>query len=137
METERTGWEEEPLGERRTQGRKFVDADEESFERGAALDGLKIRVRSQRFRGGRLTAVLSSVTVDLRDAVLSPDGATISVQSAMSGIDILVPSDWEVVCDVDGICGAVDDGQSAPGGARLGPRLRVTGTVVAGGLSLR
>jgi len=111
--------------------------DEDSFVRGAALDGLKIRVRSRQFRSGRVTAVLSGVTVDLRDAVLSPEGATIEVQSALSGIDILVPRDWDVVCDVDAICGGVDGGRRPLGSAPSAPRLRVTGTVVAGGLCVR
>lgn len=114
-----------------------VFTDEDWFERGAALDGLKIRVRSQQFRSGRLTAVLSGVTVDLRDARLSPEGATIHVQSALSGIDILVPRDWDVVCDVAAVCGGVDGDRAPSGAPRRGPQLRVTGMVVAGGLYVR
>lgn len=113
-----------------------VVTDDDSFEQGAAFDGVKIRVRSQKFRGGRVTAVLSGVTLDLRDASLSPDGATIDVQSALSGIDILVPRDWDVVCEVDAVCGGID-GDRPSKAAGQGPRLRVTGTVVAGGLFVR
>lgn len=114
----------------------FVTEDE-SFAQGAAFDGFRIEVKSRKFRSGTVTAVLSGVTVDLRDASLSPDGATLSVQSALSGITILVPRDWEIVCDVEAVCGGIsgDRRSSATGGAR--PRLRVTGTVVAGGLSVR
>ena len=84
-----------------------------------------------------LRTLLSGVTVDLRDALPSPEGATLSVQSALSGIDILVPRDWEVVCDVDAVCGGIDGNRepSSPGAER--PRLRVTGMVVAGGLCVR
>jgi hypothetical protein len=110
--------------------------DEDSFERGAALAGLKLRVRSQRFKSGRVTAVLSGVTLDLREARLGPEGATINVQSALSGIDILVPRDWDVVCKVEAVCGGAYDDRprvSAP----TAPRLQITGTVVAGGLCVR
>lgn len=110
--------------------------DEDCFEHGATLDGLKIRVRSQRFREGRVTAVLSGVTVDLRDAMLSPEGATLNVQAALCGIDILVPRDWQVVCDVGTVFGGID-AQKPPMAVRSGPRLRVTGMVVAGGLCVR
>ncbi len=113
-----------------------VITDEDSFEHGAAFDGLKILVRSQQFRSGSVTAVLSGVTLDLRDASLSADGATISVQSALSGIDILVPSDWDVTCDVEAVCGGIDGDRPSTSAGR-GPRLRVTGTVVAGGLCVR
>jgi len=111
--------------------------DEDSFERGAALDELNIRVRSRQFRGGRLTAVMSGVTVDLREAELSPDGATISVQSALSGIDILVPHDWDVICDIGAVFGGVHGERFPPPSSAPGPRLRLTGMVVAGGLCVR
>ena len=114
-----------------------TSTSEDSFERRAAFDGLKLRVSSQRFRSGRVTAVLSGVTLDLRDAVLSPEGATIEVQSALSGVDILVPRDWDVVCDVDAVCGGIDGDRAAIGVAAGAPRLRVIGTIVAGGLCVR
>jgi predicted membrane protein len=114
-----------------------VSADGDSFERGAALSDLNIRVRSRQFRGGSLTAVMAGVTVDLREAALDPDGATIRVQSAMSGIDILVPHDWDVVCDVDLVLGGLDGERFPPPDSEHRPRLRLTGMVVAGGLCVR
>jgi Cell wall-active antibiotics response LiaF, C-terminal len=114
-----------------------ISTDEDSFERGAALGDLNIRVWSRKFRGGRLTAVMSGVTVDLRDAALSPDGATISVQSALSDIEIIVPREWDVVCDIDGVCGAIESQRFPPPSSERGPRLRLTGMVVAGGLCVR
>jgi len=113
----------------------FTDAD--SFERWVAFDGLKLRVVSQQFRGGRLTAGFSGVTIDLRDAVLSPEGATISLDSTLSGIDILVPEDWDVVDDVEAVCSGIDEERFSREPLRSGPRLRVHGTVVAGGLFVR
>ncbi|HEY3497627.1 MAG TPA: LiaF domain-containing protein [Polyangiaceae bacterium] len=109
----------------------------DSFERGAALGGLRILVRSEQFRSGRVTAVLSGITVDLREAALSPEGATIHVQSALSGIDIFVPPDWDVDCDVDAIGAGVGEDRCSAQPRRGGPRLRVIGTVVAGSLSVR
>ena len=73
----------------------------------------------------------------LREAVLSPEGATISVQSAMSGIDILVPGDWHVVCEIDAVMSGVDGGWTRAKTTGHGPRLTVKGVVVAGGLSVR
>jgi len=114
-----------------------VSTAEDGFERGAAFHGLWICVRSQALRSGRVTAACSGVTVDLRQAALSPEGATIHVQSALSGIDILVPPDWDVACEVDAICSGVSERRWAPRSAEPRPRLRVVGMVVAGGLSVR
>jgi hypothetical protein len=114
-----------------------ICTDRDSFERGTALDELDIRVRSRAFRGGRLTAVMSGVTIDLREATLGPDGATISMQSALSDIEILVPSDWDVVCDVGTVFAGVDGRRFPPSSAEPGPRLRLTGMVVAGSVCVR
>jgi predicted membrane protein len=111
--------------------------DEDSFERGAALDELDIRVRSRSFRGARLTAVMSGVTVDLREAALGPDGATISVQSALSDLDILVPADWDVVCDVGTVFAGIAGRRFPPPTTERRPRLHLTGMVVAGGVCIR
>lgn len=114
-----------------------IYTDHDSFERGAALDDLDLRVRSRQFRGGSLTAVMSGVTVDLREAALSPDGATLRVQSALSGIDILVPRDWHVVCEVEAVWGGIHGERFPPPANERAPHLRVTGMVVAGGLCVR
>lgn len=114
-----------------------ISSDQDSFERGAAFDDLDIRVRSRPFRGGKLTAMMCEVTVDLREAELGPEGATISVQSALSGIYILVPCDWDVDCVVDAVFGGVEGERLPPASSKRGPRLRLTGMVVAGGLCVR
>jgi len=114
----------------------FVTEDE-CFEQGAAFDGFRIVVRSRALRSGRVTAVLSGVTVDLREALPSPEGATLDVQSALSGITILVPKDWQVSCDVEAVCGGISQDRFVAAADASRPRLRVTGTVVAGGLSVR
>jgi len=114
-----------------------ITTSEDSFERAAAFDGLKLRVESKQFRGGRITAMLAGVTLDLREAELCAEGATISVQSTLSGIDILVPNGWHVVCDVDAVMSGVDGGSTRTAPVGHGPRLTVKGVVVASGLAVR
>jgi hypothetical protein len=114
-----------------------IFTDQDSFEHGAALDELNLCFQSREFRGGTLTAVMSGVTVDLREAALSPEGATISVQSAFSDIDILVPRDWDVVCDVGAVFGGVNRERIPPPVVTRGPHLRVTGMVVVGAVCVR
>lgn len=114
-----------------------ITTSDDSFEHGATLDGLRLRVLSKQFRGGRLTAVLSGVTLDLRDAELSPEGATIHVDSTLSGIEILAPSGWRVSCDVDAVMSGVDGGYTRSQSGSSGPHLRVKGSIVAGGLCVR
>jgi hypothetical protein len=116
---------------------RVVAVVEDGFERGVALDGLWLCVSSQELRSGRVTAVCAGVTLDLTRAVLSPEGATIHVQSALSGIEIRVPAEWDVDCDVDAVWSGVQEQQRGPTPAQARPRLRIAGMIVAGGLSVR
>lgn len=115
----------------------LVSEDEDSFERGVALDDLDIRVQSREFRSGTLTAVMGDVTVDLREAALSPEGATISVQSALSGICIVVPHDWDVDLEIEAVFSGLQGERLPPAAREQRPRLRLRGTIVAGGLCVR
>jgi hypothetical protein len=128
-----TGWDDDDDDF----GPECVATVEDGFERGTALSGLWLHVRSQQFRSGRVTAVLSGVTIDLREAELASEGATIHVQSALSGITLFVPPDWDVLWDVDAICGGVGEERRPTRSAEPRPRLRIVGMVVAGGLSVR
>jgi hypothetical protein len=117
-----------------TPRQQTLSTDADTFERFATLAGLKLQVRSKDFRGGRLNTLLSGVTLDLRNAELSREGATIDLQSALSGVEILVPRDWDVVCNLEGVLAGVDS-SSRP--LQTGPILRVIGSVVAGAVSVR
>jgi hypothetical protein len=112
-------------------------AVDDGFERGAALQGLWLCVRSPELRRGYVSAALAGIKLDLREATLGPDGATIRIQAVASGIEVLVPPDWEVICDMDAIFGGLSDRRSAPVSSGPRPRLRLVGVVVAGGLSVR
>jgi predicted membrane protein len=118
-------------------GPERVTMVDDGFERRAAFDGLWIHVSAQELRSGCVSAVISGVTVDLREAALSPEGATIHVQSMLSGIRFLVPPDWDVACDVDAICSGVSQDWHGSRSGEQRPRLRIVGMVVAGGLSVR
>jgi hypothetical protein len=80
---------------------------------------------------------MSDVTVYLREAALSPQGATISVQSAFSGICIVVPRDWDVDLEIEAVFAGVEGERLPPPAREPRPRLRLKGTIVAGGLCVR
>ena len=96
-------------------------------------------VRSQAFRGGTVTAIMGGFDIDMRDAVMAGDSATIEVFIAMGGIDLKVPESWTVVLDVTPFMGGANyrkRGQSAPADA---PRhvLTITGFVFMGGVDVK
>ena len=66
-----------------------------------AFGGREDRVVSTAFQGGTATALFGSVELDLRDAALAAEGATMDVTAAFGGVNIAVPQDW--VVEISGI----------------------------------
>ena len=110
----------------------------------AILGGISDRNVSQHFRGGRLTAFLGGVSVDLRQAAIVEKPARIHVNAILGGVELSLPQHWNVKKDVQPIAGGVadrrspvqhrDDDAMPPDNA---PDLVVTGNVFLGGLLIR
>ena len=108
------------------------------------LGGITERNDSRDFRGGRLTAFLGGISVNLREAEIVEKPARIHVSALLGGVEISVPRHWNVKKDVLPIAGGVDDRRvpiqhhddeaSPPDNA---PDLVITGTVFMGGLLIR
>jgi predicted membrane protein len=71
--------------------------------------GIERRVNSKQFRGGQLQAVFGGIEVDLRDAEMDGDEATLVANSVFGGIEIRVPETWYVASRGQGIFGAFTD----------------------------
>ena len=110
----------------------------------AILGGITDRNVSNDFRGGRLTAFLGGVSVDLRQAEMVERPARIHVNAILGGVELSLPQHWNVKKDVQPIAGGVadrrspvqhrDDDAMPPDNA---PDLVVTGNVFLGGLLIR
>lgn len=71
--------------------------------------GIERRVNSKQFRGGQLHAVFGGIEVDLRDAEMDGDEATLVANSIFGGIEIRVPETWYVASHGQGIFGGFTD----------------------------
>jgi len=63
---------------------------------------------AQAFRGGTLTCMYGGGILDLRGAVLPPDGATLRIQAFNGGGQILIPASWRLETKVIGLGGIAD-----------------------------
>ena len=61
------------------------------------FSAIKEKNVSDNFRGGSLVAIFGGIDLDLREAIISKDGAKIDVTTAFGGMNIIVPSEWRVV----------------------------------------
>lgn len=95
----------------RWQGRTIVPgaAGDDVVRATGIFGGPSVSSTSQSFRGAWLTAIFGGVTLDLRNARPSPEGATVNATAAFGGIDILVPKGWRISVRSTPVFGGLSD----------------------------
>jgi hypothetical protein len=101
----------------------------------AILSGRKEQVRSSAWRGGRITAIMGGVEVDLLDATPVADGAILDVTAVMGGVDLRVPEGWRITITGTPLLGGFDD--KTRGGSVDGPSLEIRGAAIMGGVDIK
>jgi hypothetical protein len=114
-----------------------LTTDDDRVNKQVTFSGLDFKVESQSWKGGVLGVTAGGVGLDLRYARLDPGGALLDVRIVMGGVDIRVPDNWQVRCDVTPFLGGADDATRPTQGSSGAPILRVIGSVTLGGLSIR
>lgn len=103
----------------------------------AVFSGVERRVTSDAFRGGHVSAVFGGADVDLRQAKLAEQGATLNVSALFGGVDLYLPRDWRVAVNPNEVLGGVDDKCRQDTAASDGPTLVVNASAVFGGVDIR
>lgn len=117
------------LGRVRPAGPALEHAD--VVEVDATFSGIELRNDSRRFQGGRIALTFAGLELDLRDAVMDGQQATLQVNATFSSIELRVPRDWQVVVQIRATMGNVEDRSTTP--AVPAHRLILVGeTVIAG-----
>ncbi len=88
------------------------------------------------FVGADFTAIMGGVKVDLSNASMAHDTATIDVFALMGGAEIFVPRDWDVTVRVVSLMGGVSD-KRRPATAPATKHLIIQGLAVMGGVEIK
>ncbi len=112
-----------------------VSADE--LQRSVTMGGLALVVDSQRFRGGSLSVTMGEIKADLRRAAIEGDEAALDLSLTMGGVELYVPSNWQVVNDVSPFMGAVEDKtEPRPDATGVQRRLVLRGKITMGAVTI-
>ena len=113
---------------------KIKDDDLGAF---ALFSGFKRRFESEKFRGGKATALFGGMEIDLTQAKLADNQASIELTAICGGIDLFVPREWKVVVDSNAILGGVDDKHNPALAAPVRPTLYVRANAILGGIDIK
>ena len=113
------------------------DETTREFEIVTIMEGKQFSGRAEGLWSGKVTTVMGGVDLDLRDAVLAPEGADLMVFTVMGGVALRVPDTWIVETDGRAVVG----GHTAHVPARHllandAPLLRVHARTFFGGLDI-
>ena len=107
----------------------------------AIFGGIERRVTSQDFQGGHINAVFGGVEIDLTDANMQADEATLEINAIFGGVELRVPETWQVAFRGTPIFGGISDKTRVGRTVDLtDPRhklLILTGAVIFGGVEIK
>ncbi len=96
---------------------------------------------SQDFQGGDITAIFGGIELDLTEANIQTNEATLAITAIFGGVEVRVPPNWQVAFRGAPIFGGVEDKTRT---SRVvdpaNPNLKVlviTGAVIFGGLEIK
>ena len=95
-----------------------------------------LRPVAQALRGAYLTAVMGSVTLDLRGAKPVPEGAAVDLMVCWGGVEIVIPEGWSVANEAVVMMGGIEDRTKLPTVAGS-PRVVLRGLVLMGGVEIK
>jgi hypothetical protein len=81
-------------------------------------------------------ATLGGIKLDMSDSTFAEAETVIKAYAVLGGMEITVPEDAEVDVGAIGIMGGIDHGGEGPG-APGGPRIRIVGVAVMGGIEVK
>lgn len=105
----------------------------------AVFGGGKRKVNTFDFKGGHVDAVFGGFEIDLRDAIMEGDSATLELNAIFGGIEVRVPIIWSAVVQGVGVFGAFQDETTQPSPTVVPnpKRLIVKGSAVFGAVEVK
>jgi len=108
------------------------------------LGGGDFKFSTKNLKGGKITSILGGGAIDLREADIQEDNVVIDTFSLMGGIEIRVPTTWEVNMQATPLLGGMDnktsyhaanDKDTRPGSSPK--KLTIKGIAIMGGLEIK
>lgn len=113
---------------------KMVDKDVVDYF--TIFSGIENSNHSKNFKGGKLTAIFAGIELDLRDCEISGNTAVLNATAILGGIEIIVPSHWNVELEATPILGGVEK-HTKYNRDENAPSLIINGIALLGGIEVK
>jgi len=119
------------LARRRTWG----DDDADDVSMATCFGGIDRSLTGEAVRHVAASAWLGGINLDLREAMLAPEGADVELEAMMGGIKLTVPPEWHVEVEEDVSAGGIEERVTPPEELPAGaPLLHVVARARMGGI---
>lgn len=109
---------------------------EDTIDAFVMMSGIETNNQSQQFKGGRATAIMGGIDIDLRGAKLYNNEAHIEVNAIMAGVEIFVPEGWRVEVTGVPLLGGWSN-KTRSNGDPNAPLLKIKCFVMLGGMDVK
>lgn len=110
-------------------------SDEDTTDLFAALAGIDTKVTSHGYKGGKASAILGGISIDLRKADIK-NTAQLDLFTFWGGIELKVPETWQVNVSGTPLMGGWDNKADKPDNKKA-PVLNVNATCIMGGVDIK
>ncbi|MEN8154133.1 MAG: DUF5668 domain-containing protein [Acidobacteriota bacterium] len=126
-----------PGGYKSTPGSGKIKGSGDNRISGLALfSGFERVVTARSFKGGRITALFGGAEIDLKNAELDPNGASLELTALFGGIDIKIPEKWNIELHSSAVFGGV--GNKTVNEHREGDKgMTISATALFGGIEIK
>jgi len=80
-----------------------------ALQEAVVFGGLERRISSQDFQGGSVNVVFGGVELDLTEANIQGEEATLEINAIFGGVELRVPTSWQVAYRGSPIFGGIED----------------------------
>lgn len=112
-----------------------ADPDTEELDMVSVFEGRRLVSTANPFYGGRIMAMFSGVTLDLRQVTPAPTGVHLDLAVCCSGVQVIVPVGWKIRSEARIVVSGFTDA-SVTDADPDAPTLHISGIMVASGVQV-
>ena len=113
--------------------------NEELFEITTIMGGDSRQISSYDFKGGKITAIMGGVELDLTNCYLSKEGCIIDLSIVMGGVSLKISREWNVKSEITPIMSGIEDEDIHSNNVHIDPAATIIlrGNMVMGGIEIK